>query len=110
MLKYLVIPVLLVLSMNVMASGSNHHNTTQQITNIYNNQGIAISGAIAHASQCDSSTYSLQGSTGFSTYMGRQAEAFGLCKRFDNVMGSVSVAHEDGSTDPMVSIGLHWRF
>lgn len=110
MLKYLVIPMLMVLPMSAMASSNHHNTTTQQITNIYNNKGIAISGAIAHASQCDSSTYSLQGSAGFSTYMGRQAEAFGLCKRFKKVMGSVSIAYEDGTKDPMVSIGIHWRF
>lgn len=116
MFKYLVL--LMVIPFSVMA-GDPHHdhdgggtttNTTNQTTNIYNTTGVAISGAVAHAAKCDSSTFSLQGSVGVSRYEGVNAAAFGLCQRYDDVAGSLSIGKQEGNSSTMISAGIHWSF
>jgi len=116
MFKYL---VLLVIPFSVMASDPHHDHdhdgggtttNTTQITNIYNTTSVAIAGAVAHAAKCDSTTFSLQGSVGLSNYKGTNAAAFGLCQRYDDLTAGLSIAHQEGDKDPMVSVGIHWRF
>ena len=106
-----------------MADSNNHnekhHNYTVPETEVINvtnkysynyNGQMALAGATAHAATCDFGTYSLQGSVGLSTYKGTQAASFGLCQRYNRVMGSVSISQVEGDSEPMVSGGIHFRF
>ena len=115
MFKYLAL--LMVIPFSVMAENPHHDhddgattNNTTQITNIYNTSSVAIAGAVAHAAKCDSSTFSLQGSIGVSSYNGTNAGAFGLCQRYDDIAGSLSIAKQEGDSSTMISAGIHWSF
>lgn len=117
MFKY--IALLMVIPFSVMATDPHHDhnddggtttNTTNQTTNIYNSDSVAIAGAVAHAAKCDSSTYSLQGSVGVSRYNGVNAGAFGLCQRYDDMAGSLSIGKQEGNSSTMISAGIHWSF
>jgi len=103
-----------------MANGDDHndhdHNDTINYNNITNiiestdDVSMAMAGAVAHATNCEWDTYSLQGGFGMSNHKSKTAIALSLCQRYKDVLLTFSVTKQDGDDDEMVSVGGVKRF